>query len=75
MRHSPAPDATINAMGFLQSFVLAFVLAVTSFITAPLGFFHVSQSPTVEVSPVTGSTQFLLSRRRTVSGSVQVVLT
>jgi hypothetical protein len=43
-------------MQFLKGIVVALVLVLTSLTTTTLGFFHVAQSPTAKVSPVTTST-------------------
>jgi hypothetical protein len=51
-----AEYATIKVMGFLQSFAVALVLAVTSLISGTLGFLHVAQTPTAEVPSATSST-------------------
>ena len=49
-------SCTIKPMGFLQSFVVALVFAVTSLATT-LGFFHVAHNPTVQASPATTTAQ------------------
>ena len=43
-------------MGFLQSIVVALVLAVTSLTTTTFAFFYVAQSPTAKVFPAASST-------------------